>query len=538
MNKKIPSLLAILLCLTLCAQMPISASVSKAAGDEDFMCTYAAGIDAYYSTYGCDEVIAMTAEEAATAGIPQGYSGQVLSVKRASELSMGFLVDFSERRIPVSLLKSVTFRVYVGADGEIGSGYPEIRIVAPGTGGNGWFLRYYLDKYTDQWVDVVVDDTTKTSNYSWDLFAVDGFLNKLEVGLRKKSSGNDVFYVDSITYQLEENDGVAPVISYDGADEITISEGAQLGIHPTAFDAQENCSVEIEYIWPEGTILGESGTPGQGTYTLTLRATDYYGNTSERQVTVIVEEPDNEKPQIMVKMDSIYATVGATPILTPQVVDNREVAEVSCEWSEGAVDKYNRLNEGTHTWAVTAKDTSGNVATKVVTVYVTEEEWQDAIILDEEEIMKSQKPIPTPDPCAGGHTEKILPGKTATSKTTGLTEGKQCSVCGKILVPRETIPKIAKPGATKITKATGDKKKVTIKFKKIKGVSGYEIQLATKKNMKKGLKTKTVKATASKYVAKKLKAKTTYWIRIRTYKVVNKEKIVSVWSKKVKVKTK
>lgn len=47
-----------------------------------------------------------------------------------------------------------------------------------------------------------------------------------------------------------------------------------------------------------------------------------------------------------------------------------------------------------------------------------------------------------------------------------------------------------------------------------------------------------VTANYSKYVAKKLKAKTTYWIRIRTYKVVNKEKIVSVWSKKVKVKTK
>ena len=81
-------------------------------------------------------------------------------------------------------------------------------------------------------------------------------------------------------------------------------------------------------------------------------------------------------------------------------------------------------------------------------------------------------------------------------------------------------------------------KSVSISWNCDEDVEYYTVKIATKKNMKKGLKTKTVKATASKYVAKKLKAKTTYWIRIRTYKVVNKEKIVSVWSKKVKVKTK
>ncbi len=136
-----------------------------------------------------------------------------------------------------------------------------------------------------------------------------------------------------------------------------------------------------------------------------------------------------------------------------------------------------------------------------------------------------------------GHTVVKVPGKAATVNATGLTDGKKCKNCdweekGKV------IPKIAKPGATKITKATGAKKKITIKFKKVSGINGYEIELATNKKMKKGLKKATVKATKSQYVAKKLKAKTNYWVRVRTYKLVNGEKVYSKWTAKKKVKTK
>ena len=39
-----------------------------------------------------------------------------------------------------------------------------------------------------------------------------------------------------------------------------------------------------------------------------------------------------------------------------------------------------------------------------------------------------------------GHTEEAIPGKEATCTETGLTEGKKCSVCGKITVAQEEIP--------------------------------------------------------------------------------------------------
>ena len=44
-----------------------------------------------------------------------------------------------------------------------------------------------------------------------------------------------------------------------------------------------------------------------------------------------------------------------------------------------------------------------------------------------------------------GHTEEIIPGKAATETETGLTEGKKCSICDKILIEQEEIPKL-EPG--------------------------------------------------------------------------------------------
>lgn len=99
------------------------------------------------------------------------------------------------------------------------------------------------------------------------------------------------------------------------------------------------------------------------------------------------------------------------------------------------------------------------------------------------------------------------------------------------------------PKGTKLTAKSGQKKAFTVKWKKQKKqISGYQIQYGTKKNFSKA-KTVTVK---SKNTTKKkitgCAAKKTYYVRIRTYKNVKingkTRKIVSSWSKTVKVKTK
>ena len=44
---------------------------------------------------------------------------------------------------------------------------------------------------------------------------------------------------------------------------------------------------------------------------------------------------------------------------------------------------------------------------------------------------------------ATGHTEQVLDAVAATCQSTGLTEGKKCSVCGEILVAQTTVPALA-----------------------------------------------------------------------------------------------
>ena len=81
--------------------------------------------------------------------------------------------------------------------------------------------------------------------------------------------------------------------------------------------------------------------------------------------------------------------------------------------------------------------------------------------------------------------------------------------------------------------------KLTAKWKKVKGVSGYEIQYSTKKDD--FTKAKTIKVKKDKtveYRIKNLKSKKTYYVRIRAWQTVSKKNYYSSWSKAVKVTVK
>ena len=84
------------------------------------------------------------------------------------------------------------------------------------------------------------------------------------------------------------------------------------------------------------------------------------------------------------------------------------------------------------------------------------------------------------------------------------------------------------------------KKKMTVKWKKDKTVTGYQIQYSTsKKYAKKSTKTVTIskKSTTSKTISK-LKSKKKYYVRIRAYKKSSGKKIYGAWSKTKTVKVK
>lgn len=97
------------------------------------------------------------------------------------------------------------------------------------------------------------------------------------------------------------------------------------------------------------------------------------------------------------------------------------------------------------------------------------------------------------------------------------------------------------PKGTSLSKVTSPKKaqlKVTWK-KQATQTTGYQVQYSTDKNFKKGNKTVTVKGakTTSKTISKLTKGKK-YYVRVRTYKTVNKTNFYSGWSKSSSVTVK
>lgn len=96
------------------------------------------------------------------------------------------------------------------------------------------------------------------------------------------------------------------------------------------------------------------------------------------------------------------------------------------------------------------------------------------------------------------------------------------------------------PKGTKLSKLSAGKKSLTAEWKKqAVQTSGYQIQLSTSSSFKTGNKTvlvKGVKVTSRKIA--KLKAKKTYYVRIRTYKKIGGKTYYSSWSAKKKIKTK
>ena len=176
-----------------------------------------------------------------------------------------------------------------------------------------------------------------------------------------------------------------------------------------------------------------------------------------------------------------------------------------------------------------------------------------------------------------GHTMVITtPAKAPTCTTSGNTQAGYCTVCGynevstvipatghnfgnnsaNCLVcgtanpnyvaptptptqPTQTSKTVAKPKSAKIKKVKAAKKAVSVEWKKVSGVKGYQVQVATDKKFKKNKKTATVKKQkTTKVTIKKLKAKKKYYVRIRIYKTVNGKKVYSSWSKVKTVKTK
>ena len=353
-------------------------TVNVKAESADFDCNYSATKDTTTNLgyFGAGEIIHYTEEEAIAAGVPAGFSGDVLKViGKGTETNMGVLCDFSHLNIPISVIKSITFRVYVANDADTADKYPEIRIPKPYYNGD-WTMRYYdIKDHIAEWHDVVYTG-------SLDSISKNGYLDKFEVALRHQNITD--FYIDSIKVNYIANDGVAPIITYNGEDHVSIAQGQNLQFNVSARDELEG-NIEVELVWGDPSRLDENGNPLCGEHTLTFTATDFFGNVAEHSITVTVTEPDLLAPEMTIPTTEIYVKTGTTPLINVKATDNKDgEIEIVREWSKNALDKTGKLTEGTHTLTLTASDLSGNTTVKVITFYVSANGDSEENIVDEE----------------------------------------------------------------------------------------------------------------------------------------------------------
>lgn len=95
------------------------------------------------------------------------------------------------------------------------------------------------------------------------------------------------------------------------------------------------------------------------------------------------------------------------------------------------------------------------------------------------------------------------------------------------------------PRAASINKLTAKSKAIDVKLNRsLKQSTGYQIQYSTSPSFKNYTSKWITDYTKNSKTISGLKAKTTYYVRVRTYKLVGGKKVYSNWSSVKKVKTK
>ncbi|MGN0483578.1 MAG: transglutaminase domain-containing protein [Lachnospiraceae bacterium] len=88
----------------------------------------------------------------------------------------------------------------------------------------------------------------------------------------------------------------------------------------------------------------------------------------------------------------------------------------------------------------------------------------------------------------------------------------------------------SKPAQQKITKLQAGKKQVKICYKQNKNATGYQIMLSKKADFKTSQKVLVKSNKVTEKTIKNLKTKSTYYIRVRSYKTVDKKRVWGKWS--------
>lgn len=101
----------------------------------------------------------------------------------------------------------------------------------------------------------------------------------------------------------------------------------------------------------------------------------------------------------------------------------------------------------------------------------------------------------------------------------------------KVYGASTAIKVVTTPGKVSIKSAKKKAAKLTVKWSKLSGVTGYQIKIAKNKNFSKAKSYTVKKASTTKKVITKLSKKGKYYAKVRAYKVINGKKVYGAYSK-------
>jgi len=207
---------------------------------------------------------------------PVGATNKVLKLDGVSG-GVGTIFDFKDT-FYVNNVVSITFRFYTDSKNEA-------RVTTcAGQGSKGWLMRYSIASLSNQWVDVTLnkDGTNFYTGTSMSDFADgEGYFKPFNFMMRSGTT----LYIDSVTFNVDKKDNIAPVIHTD-ITQITTHVGVRPQLNVSATDNIDG-EVPITYKWSENA-LDKKGKLTQGTHTCTLIAKDSSNNKTTHNITFIV----------------------------------------------------------------------------------------------------------------------------------------------------------------------------------------------------------------------------------------------------------
>ena len=316
------------------------------------------------TAYWYDEMHLYSEAEAKAAGVPAGFSGDVLALRSTDGSNVGITLDLGAARVADA--ESITFRIWCSANTK------EFRIT--NNAGYDWIVRVVPEK-TGEWIEITVssDGGNIYGGKTFGNFADEnGFFEKVNFGFRFTNNVDTTVYVDSIVYKAKAVDKTPPVISYDGPTEITTTAGKEFVFGGTAYDEHDKANIKPDYVFTAGAVDTE-GRLLEGEHGCTVRFIDYRGNCAEIQLKLIVHAADTEAPVLSWAPDEVYAEIGMMPVINVTAVDNYDSeVKVTMTWSKGALER-GRLTEGYHTLTIVAVDSTGNETKKDVEFIVIDD---------------------------------------------------------------------------------------------------------------------------------------------------------------------